>query len=444
MSKELSRLRGVRRAYKGHVTQDINKGERLMSAEDDESEELTAIFERISRRENEITALDSSIVNLLESEDEIARDVDEALTLQDKVSVIKTRITKFIQNKNPPVRSNQNASHAPSTSKKHVNLPKMTIKTFHGDPLEWQTFWDSFSATIHENDELSNIQKMSYLNGILKDDAARAIAGLPMTSDNYIKATELLKERFGQKKVLINAHMESLINIPSPTNNTTNLREFYDTCESNIRGLEALDVKADSYGNLLIPILLKKIPEELTRLIFRANPSADKCLTELRTELRKEIETRERSHIAATSEKALLEDDVLVPTTGTFLTTTDQSACTVNYQTKGKNCVYCNASHRSEKCDKLKTVEERLAFLQQHKRCFNCAGFKHSSNRCKSKGRCLKCKRKHHTSICKDGEQHTTELKHDKSIQEGGQTSSLRHNLCSPGQRPHSDAVSNC
>ena len=67
--------------------------------------------------------------------------------------------------------------------------------------------------------------------------------------------------------------MESLINIPSPTNNTTNLREFYDTCESNIRGLEALD--ADSYGNLLIPILLKKIPEELTRLIFRANPSAD-------------------------------------------------------------------------------------------------------------------------------------------------------------------------
>ena len=150
MSKELPRLRGVRRAYKGHVTQDINKAERLMSTEDDESEELTAIFERISRRENEITALDSSIVNLLESEDEIARDVEETLTLQDKVSVIKTRITKYIQNKNPPVRSNQHASHAPSTSKKHVNLPKMTIKTFHGDPLEWQTFWDSFSATIHE------------------------------------------------------------------------------------------------------------------------------------------------------------------------------------------------------------------------------------------------------------------------------------------------------
>ena len=194
-----------------------------MSAEDDESEELTAIFERISRRENEITALDASIVNLLESEDEIARDVEETLTLQDKVSVIKTRITKYIQNKNPPVRSNQHASHSPSTSKKHVNLPKMTIKTFHGDPLEWQTFWDSFSATIHENDELSNIQKMSYLNGILKDEAACTIAGLPMTSDNYIKATELLKERFGQKQVLINAHMEALINIPSPTNHTTNL-----------------------------------------------------------------------------------------------------------------------------------------------------------------------------------------------------------------------------
>ena len=44
---------------------------------------------------------------------------------------------------------------------------------------------------------------MSYLNGILKDEAACAIAGLPMTSDNYIKATVLLKERFGQKQVYI-------------------------------------------------------------------------------------------------------------------------------------------------------------------------------------------------------------------------------------------------
>ena len=184
MSKELPRLKGVRRAYKGHIMQDLNKAERLMSAEDDESEELTAIFERISRRENEIIALDSSIINLLKSEDEIARDVEEMLTLQNKVSVIKTRITKYIQNKNPPGRSNQHTSHAPSTSKKHVNLPKMTIKTFHGDPLEWQMFWDSFSTTMHKNGELSNIEKMSYLNGILKDEAAHTIAGLPMMSDN--------------------------------------------------------------------------------------------------------------------------------------------------------------------------------------------------------------------------------------------------------------------
>ena len=142
MPKELSRLRGVRRAYKGHVTQDIHKADSL--AEDDESAELTAIFERISRRENEITALDSSIVHLLESEDEIARDVEETLTLQDKVSVIKTRITKYIQNKNPPVRSNQHASHAPSTSKKHVNLPKVTLKTFHRTSK--RTFWAKASS----------------------------------------------------------------------------------------------------------------------------------------------------------------------------------------------------------------------------------------------------------------------------------------------------------
>ncbi|XP_028512939.1 uncharacterized protein LOC114574468 [Exaiptasia diaphana] len=168
------------------------------SAEDDESEELVATLERLTRREDEITSLDSNIVNLLDDADAIEKDVEEALTLQDKISVVKTRITRYIQSKNP-VRPNQN-THAESSSKAYVNLPKMTIKPFHGNPLEWQTFWDSFSATIDENNNLSNVQKMSYLSGTLKDEAARAIAGLPMTSNNYEKATQILKERFGQNK----------------------------------------------------------------------------------------------------------------------------------------------------------------------------------------------------------------------------------------------------
>ena len=91
----------------------------------------------------------------------------------------------------------------------------------------------------------------------------------------------MLQERLGRKQVLIHAHMESLSKLHSRTNDGHQLRQFYDSYDSNIRALERLDVEADSYGSLLIPILLKKIPDTLRSIIFRANPDADCSLGKL-------------------------------------------------------------------------------------------------------------------------------------------------------------------
>ena len=86
-----------------------------------------------------------------------------------------------------------------STPRIHINLPKINIKSFEGDPLEWLTFWDSFSAAIDKNLELSDVEKLNYLNGMLKGEAARAISELPLAEENYRKATEeRFKERFGK------------------------------------------------------------------------------------------------------------------------------------------------------------------------------------------------------------------------------------------------------
>ena len=258
-------------------------------------------------------------------------------------------------------------------------LPKISIKPFSGDPLEWQTFWECFSAAIDTNTNLSDIEKMTYLNGMLESEAARAISGLPLTTKNYAKAIELLQERFARKQILINAHMEALLNIPATSMKTSNLREFYDTCENNIRGLEALEVKTDSYGSLLIPILLKKLPEEMTRLIFRANPSADNSIDELRTALRTEIATREKSHsLMAAHRSSTASDEVLVPTTTGAIHKTQNS----KLLNKVTACVYCKGTHRSDRCDKLKTTHERRTLLQREKRCYNCLGLRHMTAQC--------------------------------------------------------------
>lgn len=84
----------------------------------------------------------------------------------------------------------------------------------------------------------------------------RAISGLPITLQNYDKAMGMLQERFIRKQVLINAHMESLSRLNTPSMDVQQLRKSYDDFKSNIRALETLGVQTDCYESLLIPILL--------------------------------------------------------------------------------------------------------------------------------------------------------------------------------------------
>ena len=237
-------------------------------------------MDRLTRRAGEIAQMDAKIVMSLKTEEDILKETESALLFQYNITDWQFKIKQFLKSKQetPVSQYHHSSLKQASTPRMHINLPKINIKSFGGDPLEWLTFWDSFSAAIDKNLELSDVEKMNDLNGMLKGEAARAISGLPLTEENYRKATELLKERFGKTQNLTNSYMESLAKIHAPSSDTKNLRKFDDLCEANIRGSETLGVMTESYGSLLIPILLKKIPEDIRRLIFKADPLADSSL----------------------------------------------------------------------------------------------------------------------------------------------------------------------
>ena len=144
-------------------------------------------------------------------------------------------------------------------------LPKLTLPTFGGDPLKWQTFWDSFDSAVHSNNVLTNVQKLNYLRAHLEGEAARAIAGFPLTSVNYQQSLDLLKDRFGDQQRIINAHMHSLMNLPRASNNITGLRAFHDAIENHVHGLSALGQSTTSYGALLVPMVLGRLPADVRK-----------------------------------------------------------------------------------------------------------------------------------------------------------------------------------
>ena len=65
------------------------------------------------------------------------------------------------------------------------------------------------------------------------------------------------------------------------------------------------------------------------------------------------------------------------------------------------DCTFCDGPHPSDSCKIVPTIDQRLAFLRNQKRCFRCFKKGHMSKSCYSKKRCSRCNGKHHLALCK-------------------------------------------
>ena len=85
----------------------------------------------------------------------------------------------------------------PSNSSQFHKLPKLELKKFDGNILNWQSFWDSYETAVHSNHTLTDAQKFNYLKSLLQNDALSTVSGFAPTNVNYSKAIDLLHQRFG-------------------------------------------------------------------------------------------------------------------------------------------------------------------------------------------------------------------------------------------------------
>ena len=134
-----------------------------------------------------------------------------------------------------------------------VCLSKLEIEKFDRDVINWSSFWDQFSSAIHENHSHSEINKFTYLKSFLCDSAKLTISGLSLSSENYKEAIDLLKQRYGNTQVLINAFMKKFVQLPAveKSYNVECLRLFYDQVETSVRNLKTLGLETTCITALL-------------------------------------------------------------------------------------------------------------------------------------------------------------------------------------------------
>ena len=166
----------------------------------------------------------------------------------------------------------------------------MSLPTFSGDSLQWQTIWDSFDAAVHSNAGLSGVQKFNYLRAQFHGDGACVVAGFPLTNANYIHSIYLLKDRFGQSYKISNAHLDALLNLPKPSNNLVSLQTFHGTIERHMRSLSALGQSSESYAILLIPSIFSKLPIETKQNMACAHPKAGWSIEGVMAGMRKGVQ----------------------------------------------------------------------------------------------------------------------------------------------------------
>lgn len=420
----IQRSQASRKGHRAHLTRTYRKldeiAEKGVNLEESDIVTLSSSLEQLERKKTTLADLDAKIAAEIQTPEELEVEVIETEEVQEILSEKITLVKKLLQrSESTPVMQPLNVhaspfeprspssdplvhgSHITETGALPVHnaavtrLPKLSLPCFAGNPLLWQTFWDSFDAAVHSNPILSKVQKFNYLRSQLQDDAAKTIAGFPLTSENYDHSVELLKERFGQNHKIVNAHMQALLALPSPSNNMVSLRSFYDSVENHIRGLSALGKSKDSYGTLLVPIVLGKLPIETRRNLAREHPDLEWTIDDLREAILKEIRVFEAGVYVNSSSLPISQESMSV--TAAFYAGTHSTR--QKNTSKNHVCTYCKGVHSSTLCTIVTDHQKRSEHVKKEGLCFNCLG-KHKVAQCTSRNRCRKCNRKHHTSLC--------------------------------------------
>ena len=217
----LAKLQASRKAFRSHLTRTYNKMDELdftQPATEEIASQVTSYIDQLQRKAESIRQLNSKISAEIRDNEDLEREVYEAEEIQDSIIEKSTRLKRYLEAQHksnrvttttPNIREPPQSTLVPATvpSTSTSRLPKLSLPTFSGNPLLWQTFWDLFEAAVHGNPNLTGVEKFNYLRAQLESEAARIVGGFPLTNANYEQTISLLKTRFGKQQRIVNAHM---------------------------------------------------------------------------------------------------------------------------------------------------------------------------------------------------------------------------------------------
>ncbi|KAF2897664.1 hypothetical protein ILUMI_08511 [Ignelater luminosus] len=399
---------------------------------------LTKRLEKIELIWGEFDACQSQIETISNDETQ----VEHRTAFEDSYFDNVARAEQYIANSRPQNSSNETTSSNStilnhSNALNNVKLPTLKLIEFNGVYTEFTQFIDSFNALVHNNPTLSNIQRFFYLKSCLKGKPLQVISSLEVTDGNYNIALDLLRERYENKRVIVNNHVKRIVEAPSLHKESANgLRRLLDEFLTNTRALKNLGEQTESWGSILIYLISSKLDSATKKaweLSLSTNEVPDiKDLTKFLTQRCQVLESVESNNQQTNSNSKFSHK----PSNDKY-----QPKTYVHLAANRPQCQICSEQHFIYNCNTLKglPVKSRLAEIRKLKLCINCLRSNHVKQECLSSG-CKICSRKHNTLLhfneVSNSFVNNSEIRNNPTEQEGSQNIVNAENslaLCSAG-----------
>ena len=166
-----------------------------------------------------------------------------------------------------------------------AKLPKLKITPFEGASTDWIRFENMFLTQV-DRQPISDEEKFGYLLEMVSPKVRSKISNIKPSSEGYKRAWDRLKNEYGQTKVVINSHMESIINLsPVKGVNYDKVQVFYEQLFKNFDALQTLGESDMLKGFVLTT--LNKLPQIKPDLVRSAENWEDWGMEDLLKALQK-------------------------------------------------------------------------------------------------------------------------------------------------------------
>lgn len=272
-------------------------------------------------------------------------------------------------------------------------LPELKLPEFSGEYTKWLFFKNSFEASINNDSDLTNPQKYQYLIGVLAGEAREVIEGYD--NENYEQAWQLLKNTYDNEMLIIDTHLEQLINFPnvSKEDKIDSMRQLVWHIQRHTAALKSLQQPVEQWDTVILHLAKKK----LEYIEQRDWQNHTKGKTPRNMPRLQEFITfiTERCHTLR----------MIQPTDTTKLkqkpTSERKGSKKIAMAVTPSKCKLCNSlEHQTYQCITLAklSADERIKRVIEKRLCINCLNTGHRAKECRATA-CRRCSKKHNTIL---------------------------------------------